>query len=139
MTMNRPIAVFVAVIFCLFVASSAGCRPIKAGGECTYDVFVGTATITKIEPIEGSAPDGAVRVVFDTQFSGSKPTPKFYQHKDRAVVIKSPDGKTDAEWLAAQKLTVDSKLRVEVSLITSGTCTPVIFAFPTLPDGALQD
>ena len=137
--MSRMSSVVVAVIVCMSTLSGVGCGPVKVGGACTYDNFVGTATITKIEPVDVASPDGAVRVVFDTQFTGSKPTPAFYKHNDRAVVIKNPDGKTDAAWLAAQNLTVDAKLRVEASLITSGTCTPAIFAFPTLPAESQQE
>lgn len=137
--MSRMSSVVVAVIVCMSTLSGVGCGPVKVGGACTYDNFVGTATITKIEPRDETAPDGGVTVVFDTQFTGSKPTPAFYKHQDRAVVIKNPDGKTDEAWLAAQNLTVGAKLRVEASLITSGTCTPVIFAFPTLPAGAQQE
>ena len=123
----------------LIVSSHLGCTEQRDGGPCTYANFVGTATVKELKPHEEGADARGYWVVFDTTFADEKGMPSFYKHEGRAVLIKNPAGNTDLAWLSEHGIDVESKLEVNVAIIKSGTCTPVIFKFPTLPPDSVQD
>ncbi len=127
---------FLLVAF-VFVSQSPGCTKSNSsqivGGPCTYSDFEGTATITKLTP-----QDDGYWAIFDTTLS-KQPPPKNYRNEGHRVLIKNAGGKTDEKWLSAQGISVGVQLDFKVAIITSGTCTPVVFEFPTLPAGSVQD
>ncbi|MFO0820057.1 MAG: hypothetical protein U1A77_19060 [Pirellulales bacterium] len=132
------------VIAILLFIPSLGCFGSKAGGPCTYSEHAGTATITGVTPVETSpqgadAPPAEYWIEFKTELSDPQPTQSFYRNEGNRFKVKNPAGNTDEAWLASQGIAVDAKLDVKVSLITSGTCSPMIFKFPTLPAGAVKD
>lgn len=136
--------VYWAVIAAALLATLSACSPSIHGGPCTYSDHAGTATITDVKLREdapqGQGPRGEEYwVEFATNLTGAQPTQSFYRNEGNRFLISNPQGKTDLEWLAAQGISVDAKLDVKVSVIKSGTCTPVIFKFPTLPEGAVKD
>lgn len=117
----------------------AGCEQRIDGGPCTYADFVGSATIRELKPHEDGAEAHGYWMIFDTKLSGDSSPPAFYRNEDHRVLVRNPGGKTETEWLAAQGIKVDGVLDIQVACITSGTCTPVIFRFPSLPNETVQD
>lgn len=138
MTANEFYRSFLLLFASLVVFQNLGCgnplNPSIAGGPCAYSDFLGTATVSELQPH-----DDGFWLVFDTKLTGEKPVPASYRNEGHRVLIKNPGGKTDQAWLAAQGVSLGSKLDVQVSIITSGTCTPIIFKFPKLPAGSIRD
>lgn len=122
----------------LIVSSHLGCTEQKVGGPCTYADFVGTATVKELKPHE-EGPEKGYWIVFDTKFADEKGMPPFYKHEGRTVLMKNPAGNTDLAWLSEHGIEVESQLEINAAIIKSGTCTPVIFKFPTLPQGSIRD
>jgi hypothetical protein len=126
---------FIALLVFLIGCVVAACSPsfTKVGGPCKYDDHPGTATITRIEKTEASKQQKGV-----TGYEGFEV--RFTFKPDAA--LKDGRGAKAATWehlfqigsgtypgpeyLKKYKLEVGKTFRGTMSVITSGTCTPVI-------------
>lgn len=133
MKKRQPIAVTLLALLLTCVLSSCGVKPDHVGGPCTYDDYPGTATITKIEKTENSKQQSGV-----TGYEGFEVLFTFKPD----VPLKDSLGAQAATWehlyqigsgtypgpeyLKKYQLEVGKTFRGTMSIIKSGTCTPVI-------------
>jgi hypothetical protein len=125
-----PICMLVAASTAIQIGCS-GANPFYLnpliGGPCSYSTYNGNATVTALN--QGT--DG-YWMIFDTTISGAQPTSSLYTPKGNSVWAKNPNGTTDTTWLTSQGITIGANFSVTVSIINSGSCTPVIYKFPAL-------
>jgi hypothetical protein len=126
---------YITLLALLLGCVLAACRPMPGiqGGPCKYDDHLGTATITRIEKTEDSKQQSGI-----TGYEGFEV--RFTFKPDTA--IKDDLGAKAATWdhlfqigsgtypgpayLQKYKLEVGKTFRATMSVITSGTCSPVI-------------
>ena len=109
------------------LVSHAASRPL-VGGPCTYSTYSGPATVTQLVIAENGC-----WMHFDSQLQDPHPQTERYQPKSRSCTfVRNPSGETTIDWLQRQGILIGTKLEMKLSLITSGTCTPVIYSFPAL-------
>jgi len=80
------------------------------------------------------APEGGnVRVEFALSLPSGFHAPAWFRGEDVAVLFEGPRGALDDGWLTAAGLVPGAGYAVQISVITDGTCTPVIYRFPGRP------
>jgi len=98
------------------------------GGPCRYTTASGFARVMNILPEAGN-----IRVEFALSLPEGFRAPAWFHGDDVAVVFQGPPGPMEDAWLAAAGLVPGAGYAVQVSVITDGTCTPVIYRFPGRP------
>ncbi|MEY4377159.1 MAG: hypothetical protein RJB26_1709, partial [Pseudomonadota bacterium] len=98
------------------------------GGPCRYTTASGFARVMNVAP-EG----GNVRVEFALSLPSGFQAPAWYHAEDVAVLFEGPRSTLDDAWLSAAGLVPGAGYAIQVSVITDGTCTPVIYRFPGRP------
>ncbi len=98
------------------------------GGPCRYTTASGFARVMNILPEAGN-----VRVEFALSLPEGFRAPAWFRGDDVAVMFQGPPGPMEDAWLAAAGLVPGAGYAVQVSVITDGTCTPVIYRFPGRP------
>ena len=106
----------------------AGSPPIP-GGNCSYSKYSGSAEVTELK-----AGQNGYWMYFKATFVGAQPPIGFYNPNSDSVFVNNPSGETTPEWLTSKSIVVGAKFEMNLSLINTGACTPVIHEFPTLPN-----
>jgi hypothetical protein len=112
------------------------------GGECVYSVYDGLANITRVEKTERSRqqanlPGGPGYEGYEVSYGISVREP-ISESWARDVVTKEYVFTLKNSWYPGKRylekygLEVGEELPIQVRIITSGTCTPVILEFPTV-------
>lgn len=142
MTITKILIIAIVVIAAIYFV---GCQPKKAttkkestmktsekespttGRDCAYRDIRGIATITSISQ------DNPNKVVIKYDFKQLNKVryefPKF-SDKNIAFFVKGHGSFPPLSWVKAQKMKVGAKYNCIRREITSGACTPVVFAFP---------
>ncbi len=117
-----------ALAILLLSLSCGGADQHVVGGPCSYSSTPGTSTITELKTVA----DG---VEAHFTFVPTDPAaPARTMDTDNHLVIST--GLPSQPWLDAQNITVGTKLPTSRQEILTGTCTPLIYNFTTLPDYA---
>ena len=101
------------------------------GGPCRYVTASGFARVIHATPEAGN-----VRVDFGLSLPSGFRTPGWFHGEAVTVVLAGPAvaaGLVDERWLVAAGLVPGASYPVQVSVITGGTCTPVLYRFPGRP------
>jgi hypothetical protein len=106
------------------------------GGPCRYGAIAGSAVITSVREAEDS-PD--VQILFD--FTPEDPSaPQRYRFPtwgDQGKSLTVQGGlKPSGGWALRHKVLPGAVFRCVRQEIVSGTCQPVIFEFPDLPNAS---
>jgi hypothetical protein len=127
-------AIFVIMTGCGCGARADGQIAHRIGGACEYKSYPGYATIISIEPAQNVAPGEEGR--FDVRFSFksrrkikedfAREAARFFYLFDNS--FQCPD----AHFLRRNSIREGAVLEGVMRVITSGTCTPVLFEFPAL-------
>jgi hypothetical protein len=96
------------------------------GGQCTYSSTPGTSIITELKVVTGGIEAHFNFVPTDPNASTDP------GDTDNYLVLST--GLPTQEWIDSQKIIVGTNLTTIRQDILTGTCTPVIYSFPTLPD-----
>lgn len=129
-----PLAALSLALLGLAACGGSPATPV-IGGPCTYASFPGTATCTEIttnnygsvahfsfKPTDPNAPAQYLLHTSDTDISLS-----LYG-----------SGTPTAGWLAANGIVVGRELACIRQEERTGTCTPLLFSFPALPEATAQ-
>ncbi|HCN78939.1 MAG TPA: hypothetical protein DIT13_17320 [Verrucomicrobiales bacterium] len=115
------------------VLSTCGGQPAIVGGPCTYDDHPGSATITRIEKTEASKQQSETTGYegFEVRFTFKPDAPLKDDLGARAATWEhsfqiGSGTYPGPEYLAKYKLEAGKTFRGTMSVIQSGTCTPVI-------------
>ena len=112
----------------LGLAQDTGAR--KVGGPCAYKTYSGRALIGEITALPDT---GKYKVMFD--FTPDEPIREEFASPARPRRFSAGlTGDPDADYLARSGLKSGQNLRCDLLVIQKGTCTPLIFKFPELPE-----
>ena len=107
-----------------------------SGGACTYRRYRGRADVVSIRPatMPGSgAPSYATREVLFVFHPDEQIREAWVQVDGRRFLLTLDNGRYPGPaFMAKYGIDVGSRLDCELALITSGTCTPMRFEFPTI-------
>jgi len=126
-------------IMVLFAFTSACAQPERQesrliGGPCQYKSYPGQATILSLTESQTVDPDKIKR--FDVKFSFApqgKIEESFAGVQGKTFSLYGNNFKyPDREFLSNHNIHVGRILDGSLQVITSGTCTPVLFDFPSL-------
>jgi len=116
-------------------ASEAQTQP-KVGGTCDYQSYPGLAEIlslVKAEPQEAAGEAGVER--FEIRFSFRPDGPieqDWVKLSGETFLLTLPGGRLpDQEFLAKHGIMVGQMIPCLLKVITKGTCTPLIFTWPS--------
>ena len=129
--LSMALIFLVSLSSCGFAASSSS--PQRVGGPCTYKQYKGEAEIVSVT----QRPE--VPGEYEIKFS-------FHPHKTIQEEFARVEGR---QWLLVQEyssypkedfltqygIKVGKRLPCYLKVITKGTCTPVLFDFPTINNG----
>ena len=108
----------------------------KVGGGCQYESYPGQAEIlslVKTEPPEAASEAGVQR--FEVRFSFGPERPikqEWVKVAGKTLLLTLPDGQLpDKEFLDKRGIMVGRKIPCLLKVITKGTCTPLIFIWPS--------
>lgn len=120
--------------FLLWFVPPAPVQAARAGGSCSYADFPGKAAIISVTPIPqpearlARLPYQPHRVVF--VFTASVPVPHGLYKPGRAYELTLSGGAAPGpEFLKKYGIRPGASYPAELHLITSGTCSPVVFTF----------
>jgi len=117
-------------------------EPVKVGGPCFYSDYPGTATITRIEKTEESKRQA--RTSGGPGYEGYEVWFVFETDQDikaewaRESITREHQFRSANSWhpgpqyLQKYRIRVGGNYRCTLKVITSGTCTPIIFEFSQL-------
>jgi len=109
-----------------FISCSGSSQQHAPGGPCRYNSYPGTIKFTAL-----TTTANGVEAHFD--FTATDPTaPKWPSDTDNHLVL--PTGLPSQQWLDTQHISIGVQLQANRQDILSGTCTPIIYSFPSLPD-----
>lgn len=100
---------------------------LNVGGACTYNDIKGIATITYINRANTN------EVVMKFDFVASEDVTYKYSNfpdKNQKFFVKGQGCCPPVSWCKEQGINQGSKIKCVRKELTSGTCTPVVFAFP---------
>jgi len=106
---------------------SCGGRDSVIGGPCTNAEFPGKAEFTELKLNQDHCD-----AKFDFILTNPNSNTKWLHSKDNYILIQNPNGATTQEWLTSQGIIVGAEFPAIYLEITSGTCTPSGFKFPTI-------
>lgn len=102
------------------------------GGQCEYSQYKGTAKITSITKVSGSAADRGERYEVKFSFVADREIREpFAQTKGKEFVLTLTNSSMPgAVFLGKYGIEAGKEFDAYLKAITKGTCTPVLFEFP---------
>jgi hypothetical protein len=146
-TLRWAIKLILNITAVLFVAGSIlGINPLtiaagqttepKAGGNCIYNRYRGRADILSIRPKmmpEGGAPSYETREVIFSFCPDEQISESWVQVEGKRYLLTLANGwYPGPAFLNKYGIDIGRRLDCEMAVITSGTCTPIQFDFPTI-------
>jgi hypothetical protein len=141
----RKSAVLLIGMMCLLLpgagCSSSGAEPkreVRVGGPCEYRSYPGEAEIVSVNPVLPSSGEAVER--FDVRFRFIPEGP-IEESLGRAAQNRTfsllPDRETSPgrAFLETFDIRPGKRLACTLRVITRGTCTPILFEFPSLTSG----
>lgn len=133
-------ALSMALIFIVPLSSCsdtvASSQAPRVGGPCAYKSYKGDAQILSVKPLQGSSG------TYDVQFSFHPEAPvreDFAQTEGRKWSLTRKDSsQLTSDFISQHNIKTGKRFPCIMKVITRGTCTPVIFEFPTLEPGSVR-
>ena len=129
--------------FCLILLGSVSCGETKArepgqvvGGPCHYKSYPGTAEVVSVQKVaalkdaQGSGGGYGVKFVFHAE---TEPEEAFARTKGKTHRLLLINGSTPGSgFLKKYGIEVGKVFPCHLEVIVKGTCTPVVYTFPTI-------
>jgi hypothetical protein len=107
-----------------------------AGGDCTYNRYPGEAEVVAIRSVTmpgDNAPSYPTREVWFEFHPDGKIQESWVQIDDKQFLLTlSNGGYPGPTFLNKNGIDIGTRLVCELAVITKGTCSPILFEFPTL-------
>lgn len=135
------LASVIMVLICLVLFFSCDLAAVssartKVGGTCIYKQYSGEAEIISVAPRKGASAEYEVRFSFHTNETIQE---EFALDEGKQWLIVQNDFSYPHEnFLTQYDITTGKRLPCYMKVITKGTCTPVLFDFPTIRNGRSQ-
>jgi len=108
----------------------------KVGGPCEYKQYAGKAKIMSITPKTGHAYDLYFYQAYEVKFSfipDQKISEKFARTEGKEYVLLLKNSSYPGpKFIEKYELKTGKILECNMNVITKGTCTPILFDFPSL-------
>jgi hypothetical protein len=132
--LSMTLIFFVSLTSCDLAASSSS-QP-RVGGTCIYKQYKGNAEIVSITQRSGTSGEYEIKFSFHPQKTIQE---EFARVEDRQWLLVQKDSAYPKEdFLTQYGIKVGKCLPCYLKVITKGTCTPVLFEFPTINNGKAQ-
>ncbi len=141
MPMRRVL--FLIKYFCVFLFSVMilSCAETKkdqiVGGPCSYKSYPGTAEVVSVEKVytskQAATKTGGGYDVRFVYYTDTAPEATYARIKGKTHSLLLTDGtRPRSGFLKKYKIAAGNTLPCELMVIVKGTCTPVLFKFPTV-------
>lgn len=126
---------FIASVCLLFIVFScsdkgqSGPRP-PVGGECEYKHYKGTAEIVSI----AERPNAPKKYEVKFTFHPEEPVKEEFAKTEgkEYLLLLNNSSYPGADFISTYGIAVGTQLDCYMKVITKGTCTPILFEFPTI-------
>lgn len=123
---------FILVLFLSACGLAVSASPQRVGGPCTYKQYKGDAEIVSVVQRPGSSGEFDIKFSFDPQEAIRE---EFARVKDRHwFLVKNDSSYPKADFLKQYGVKAGKHFPCIMNVIIRGTCTPVLFHFPTIHD-----
>jgi len=135
------LASVIMVLICLVLFFSCDLAAVSSsrthvGGACIYKQYSGEAEIISVTQRKGTSSEYEVRFSFHTNETIQE---EFALDEGKQRLIVQQDFSYPHEnFLKQYDITTGKRLPCYMKVITKGTCTPVLFDFPTIRNGRAQ-
>lgn len=104
--------------------------PPLVGGECEYKQYEGAAEIISITPVPDSSEKYQVKFLFHSE----EPVQEAFAAAEgkQYSLLMADSSNPDKGFIRTYGIEVGAQFDCLMKVITRGTCTPVLFEFPTL-------
>lgn len=132
--LSMTLIFFVSLTSCDLAASSSS-QP-RVGGTCIYKQYKGNAEIVSITLRSGTSGEYEIKFSFHPQETIQE---EFARVEDKQWLLVQKDSAYPKEdFLTQYDIKAGKSLPCSMKVITKGTCTPVLFEFPTIDNGKAQ-
>ncbi len=111
-------------------------KPAILGGPCRYQSFSGWATIVSITPLSGARAQGPPYRGYEVKFmfKPDQPIPQSFAQPEGSLfplrlTNSWPPG---SKFIQKYGIVIGKTFPCVLKIITQGTCTPMVFDFPTI-------
>jgi hypothetical protein len=127
--------VFLVSLSSCDLAASSSSMP-RVGGPCTYKQYKGEAEIVLVTQRQGTPGEYEIKFSFHPQETIQE---EFARVEGKQWLIVQKDSSYPKEnFLTQYGIKAGKRLPCNLKVITKGTCTPVLFDFPTISNGKAQ-
>lgn len=134
--LNVPILIICLIpLFACNAADPTSTRPL-VGGACEYKKYKGEAEIVSVIKRPGALQEYEIKFAFHPQEiireEFARPEGKTW------TLVRKDSSYPKKDFLTQYDIKKGKRLPCYLKAITRGTCTPVLFEFPTIPEGWFQ-
>ena len=132
--LSMTLIFFVSLTSYDLAASSSS--PPRVGGTCTYKQYKGNAEIVSVTQRPGASGEYEIKFTFHPQETIQE---EFARVEGRQwLIVKKDSSYPKDDFLTQYGIKAGKRLPCYLKVITKGTCTPVLFDFPTISNGKAQ-
>ncbi len=126
-----PVMLLFSLSACAMASSSQ-----RVGGPCTYKQYKGDAEIVSVTPAKGTTGEYEIRFSFHPQ---EKIQEEFARTEGKQwLLVREDSSFPKKDFLQQYDIKTGKRFPCYMKVITRGTCTPVLFDFPTIRNGRIQ-
>jgi len=108
----------------------------RVGGPCAYKPYQGDAEIISVTPVKGKAEEYEIRFSFHPR---EKIQEEFARVEGKQwLLVREDFSFPKKDFLQQYGIRKGNRFPCVMKVITRGTCTPVLFDFPTIRNGRAQ-
>jgi hypothetical protein len=132
--LSMTLIFLVSLTSCDLSASSSSSP--RVGGRCIYKQYKGDAEILSVTPRQGIPGEYEIKFSFHPQETIQE---EFARVEGRQWILVQKDSSYPRDdFLTQYGIKAGKRLPCYLKVITKGTCTPVLFKFPTINNGQAQ-
>jgi hypothetical protein len=128
-------ALFISLAYLTFLTCQAQGQgvPPRVGGACEYKHYRGSAKIVSIAPKGDPGGEYEVKFSFDPTNEISEPIAARTEGRDFPLLTRAGQYPT-AAFLERNGIEIGKTFECTLDVIVKGTCTPLLFQFPSFSD-----
>jgi hypothetical protein len=127
---RNAILMTVPLLLLFFILAEAGTAPLRVGGRCEYARYSGEARIISI--VEKNEDRYEVKFLFTPRTQIKAQPPLLLTEKREFLMLIDNSIYPDGAYLKRNGIVADKIFDCDIKVIIKGTCTPVLFEFPSM-------
>ncbi len=133
---NIPFFIFCLIpVFACNASDAPGARP-RVGGPCQYKQYKGDAEILSVTQRPNAPQEYDVQFVFHPKENIQETFAR--QEGKTWTLVRKDSSYPTKDFLTRHGIEPKKHLPCHLKAIVRGTCTPILFEFPTIPDASSQ-